>query len=44
MLASLPIVETVSQSIRDNSTVKAVVTLGCHCLIAYSRFRGLEKE
>lgn len=44
MLASLPIVETVSQSIRDNSTVKAVVTLGCHCSIAYSRFRGLEKE
>ena len=38
-IRDLPIVETVLLSIKTNNTVKSILKLGCHCLIAYSRYR-----
>ena len=39
MLASVPLIPTIAESLRQNYTVKNVVTLGCHCLMSYAQFR-----
>ncbi|KAK8813990.1 hypothetical protein WA538_000343, partial [Blastocystis sp. DL] len=43
VVSKCPVIPTLSTSIRENFTVKAVVSLGCHCLIAYARFPSCQK-
>ena len=39
ILTSVPLIPTIAESLRQNYTVKNVVTLGCHCLMSYAQFR-----
>lgn len=43
MLSSIPLIATITESMRQNYTVKTVVTLGCHCLISYAKFRRIRR-
>ena len=39
ILSSTPLIPTIAESLRQNYTVKNIVTLGCHCLMSYAQFR-----